>query len=1315
LLGFALNTTSGWGTTLYVDETLGSNSYDGRSNVVANGHGPKLNIANAISIASNGDVIAVAFGFYQETNWDLGTKSLTINPASIVTIYDSDPTTTDTDHDGIPDAWEVANGLNPFYNDAGEPSTNPFAHGLTNLQVYQNQSVLLADNYSTVGDGIPDWWKVMHGLSLTDPTVAFSDPDKDGHTNLQEYRNGTDPMNASSYPTNAPDYVCWWPFDEGSGTNTAAIGANLPGTLIGSPPPIWTNGIYSNALAFDGVSNEVVVANDPLLSPTNALSVMAWVKTATNMTSEVVAKWSTNEVAGSYLLSLTNGEVVLELMLDGTYTALVGTVSSLSDTNWHHIAGTYDGAEMRVYLDGETVGSQAASGTVDVVDAPLRLGLLAGLLDDVRLYQTALTSNGLAAVYHGDSDGDGMPDLWELQHGLNPFNPDDAGLPSVNPWAHGLTNLQVYQNPSVLNANNYSTIGDGIPDWWRVKYFGTTTNSASCASCDPDGDGLTNLQEYNGTNDPLDYYNGVLPQLSIVSGNDQTWLTNRFLPQPLVVSVIGTNGAALTNAPVTFAVSLGSGLMATSTNATPMISLILRTDTNGYAAAYFLLPGTFDTTNQITVTASSGGNSTQVVFVAQTYSHNLDTDGDGMPDWWEITYGLNPYSGISLGGTNLQLAGWWKLDETSGTNVANSTPGHVGGDGGAVNIDTNNDHVSGVISNIDALQFNGTNAYVEVPYVPAFTTTNGDISVSFWINRAIGGATSQPVLSWGNASQRTFWVFAIDQSNGQDLYQILFSTSTTGNEGMYVSSGIPSTQALRRGEWYQVTMTYHYVGTSSSIMNIYINGQLDSTKTNAYGPLYLSTPYSIWMGVNSTDSLSGPFFGGQLDGVRYYTQALNADQVLDLYEAFEDPDHDGLVNLQEYLHGTDPHNAFSDGTGMSDGWEVKYGLIPFAADPNADPDHDGLSNLQEYQAGTDPFSADTDGDGMPDGWEVKYGLNPTSGISLGGTNLQLAGWWKLDETSGTNVANSAPGHVGGDGGAVNIDTNNDHVSGVFSNIDVLQFNGTNAYVQIPHIPAFTTTNGDISLSFLINRAAPGIDVQPVLSRGDATNRTFWVYAYNGSNSTYTMLFTISRTGAEHSGLFSSGLPSVSSLQDGLWYQVAMTYHFVSDGSSIMNLYINGQLDNTLTNAFGPLYQSTTPIFLGRNSTDDLLSGAYFAGKLAGVHYYTQALQADQVADLYESFQDPDYDGLNNYQEFLAGTDPHNPDSNSDGIPDGLSITLGINPTNMDTDGDGLPNVAEIALGLNPLLSDWQAPPSNPSDHTPPAITLSQPANWTLVP
>ncbi len=64
----------------------------------------------------------------------------------------------------------------------------------------------------------------------------------------------------------------------------------------------------------------------------------------------------------------------------------------------------------------------------------------------------------------------------------------------------------------------------------------------------------------------------------------------------------------------------------------------------------------------------------------------------------------------------------------------------------------------------------------------------------------------------------------------------------------------------------------------------------------------------------------------------------------------DDPDGDGLTNLEEYQHGTDPNNP--------------------------DSDNDGLTDSEEIARGTDPLNPDSDGDGMPDSWEVKWGLDP---------------------------------------------------------------------------------------------------------------------------------------------------------------------------------------------------------------------------------------------------------------------------------------------------------------------------------------------------
>jgi hypothetical protein len=72
----------------------------------------------------------------------------------------------------------------------------------------------------------------------------------------------------------------------------------------------------------------------------------------------------------------------------------------------------------------------------------------------------------------------------------------------------------------------------------------------------------------------------------------------------------------------------------------------------------------------------------------------------------------------------------------------------------------------------------------------------------------------------------------------------------------------------------------------------------------------------------------------------------------------QDSDGDGLTDAYELLVShTNPNSYSSDGTGMSDGWEIFY-FGHTGVDPNADPDGDGLTNYQEYMGGTNPLIKD---------------------------------------------------------------------------------------------------------------------------------------------------------------------------------------------------------------------------------------------------------------------------------------------------------------------------------------------------------------------
>jgi PKD repeat protein len=107
--------------------------------------------------------------------------------------------------------------------------------------------------------------------------------------------------------------------------------------------------------------------------------------------------------------------------------------------------------------------------------------------------------------------------------------------------------------------------------------------------------------------------------------------------------------------------------------------------------------------------------------------------------------------------------------------------------------------------------------------------------------------------------------------------------------------------------------------------------------------------------------------------------------------------------------------------------------------------------------------------------------------------------------------------------------------------------------------------------------------------------------------------------------------------------------------------------------------------------------------------------------------DSDGDGLTDAQEQSLGTDPHKADTNGDGIPDGTAVAIGISPTNPDMDADGVANATERSNGTDPFVADTdgdgvndgadafpldatrsQPSQSDPSDHTPPTITLVRP-------
>ena len=121
---------------------------------------------------------------------------------------------------------------------------------------------------STLGDGIPDWWKIKYGFSITDPGVAGADPDNDGLTNLQEYQLGTDPLNPDTDGDGVPDGM-----EVKLGTNPLNPDTDGDGLSDGQELQLGTNPLNPDTDG-DGIPDgiEVKLGTNPLVfDPTNTV------------------------------------------------------------------------------------------------------------------------------------------------------------------------------------------------------------------------------------------------------------------------------------------------------------------------------------------------------------------------------------------------------------------------------------------------------------------------------------------------------------------------------------------------------------------------------------------------------------------------------------------------------------------------------------------------------------------------------------------------------------------------------------------------------------------------------------------------------------------------------------------------------------------------------------------------------------------------------------------------------------------------------------------------------------------------------------
>ena len=131
---------------------------------------------------------------------------------------------------------------------------------------------------------------------------------------------------------------------------------------------------------FDAASNDFIDFGDPAVLDLTGdeVTLSIWLRLgAAGTEMKVFAKWSDAAGDFSYLLSVLANNHALFAVFTGATDTVEGT-TDLNDGEWHHVAGTYDGSDIRIYVDGVEEGSTAASGTMSSNTAPVRIGAGSG-------------------------------------------------------------------------------------------------------------------------------------------------------------------------------------------------------------------------------------------------------------------------------------------------------------------------------------------------------------------------------------------------------------------------------------------------------------------------------------------------------------------------------------------------------------------------------------------------------------------------------------------------------------------------------------------------------------------------------------------------------------------------------------------------------------------------------------------------------------------------------------------------------------------------------------------------------------------------
>ena len=298
---------------------------------------------------------------------DLAATSASV--ASTVTVSDNQPPrTVELRFESEPSGLELSVG--------GSSSTTPFTRSViegSNIDV-------VAPSPQALGGSSYAWGSWSDGGAQSHSIVA----------------NAAATYSASYQAAPVPSsLVAGYSFDEGLGTSVADASGKGNTGAIGSAS--WsTAGRFGNALSFNGTSARVTVPDSASLDLTSAMTLEAWVfpTAGPGVWRDVIYKGPDDIY---YLMSSSDSSTPAA---GGIFSGPLYGTSTLPLNVWSHLAATFDGTILRLYVNGIQVSSYTPFTPITTSSGALTIGgdalygqFFAGRIDEVRIYNTALSAS----------------------------------------------------------------------------------------------------------------------------------------------------------------------------------------------------------------------------------------------------------------------------------------------------------------------------------------------------------------------------------------------------------------------------------------------------------------------------------------------------------------------------------------------------------------------------------------------------------------------------------------------------------------------------------------------------------------------------------------------------------------------------------------------------------------------------------------------------------------------------------------------------------------------------------------------------------